>query len=143
MLKAFIVLLVYFLVHTFQIWFSSRRFMYCPIIINNSWNSNWCWWKFHCWCERSLLGILKEFDKDWHDGILFRLKAYGVADRLLLLLKNYHESQEQRVVLNGHTSEWRKIKSGVPQGPLLFFNTRATFVFNIHKWSTWWNKFNV
>ena len=76
---------------------------------------------------------MKEFDKDWHDGILFRLKAYGVVDRLLLLLKNYHESQERRVVLNGHTSEWRKIKSGVPQGPLLFFNTRATFVFNIHK----------
>ena len=22
--------------------------------------------------------------------------------------------------MNGHTSEWRKIKSGVPQGPLLF-----------------------
>ena len=36
----------------------------------------------------------------------------------------YLENQEQRVVLNGQTSEWRKIMSGIPQGlvlgPLLF-----------------------
>ena len=36
---------------TFPIWFSSRRFMYCPIIINNSWNSSCFRWKSNCWCE--------------------------------------------------------------------------------------------
>ena len=70
------------------------------------------------------LDLSKAFDKVWQDGIIFKLKAYGVEDELLSLLKNYLENREQRVVLNGQTSEWRKIMSGIPQGsvlrPLLF-----------------------
>ena len=63
--------------------------------------------------------LSKAFDKVWHDGIIFKLKAYGVEGELLSLLKNYLENQEQRVVLNGQTSEWRKIMSGIPQGSVL------------------------
>ena len=65
------------------------------------------------------LDISKAFDKVWHDGIIFKLKAYGAEGELLSLLKNYLENREQRVALNGQTSEWRKIKSGVPQGSVL------------------------
>ena len=51
------------------------------------------------------LDISKDFDKVWHDGIIFKLKAYRVEDELLSLLKNYLENREKRVVLNGQTSE--------------------------------------
>ena len=70
------------------------------------------------------LDISKAFDKVWHDGLLFKLKKYGIEGDLLLLLKNYLKNCKQRVVLNGQTSKWRKINSIVLQGsvlrPLLF-----------------------
>ena len=55
----------------------------------------------------------------WHDGLIFKLRSYGVEDELLSLLKNYLQNCEQRVVSNGQTSGWRKINSGAPQGSLL------------------------
>ena len=68
--------------------------------------------------------ISKAFDKVWHNGLLFRSKTYGVDGEVLSLLENYLENCKQRVILNGQTSEWRKINSGVPQesvlGALLF-----------------------
>ena len=52
------------------------------------------------------LDISKAFDKVWHEGLLYKLKAYGVQGELLSLSKNYLQKCKQRVVLNGQTSEW-------------------------------------
>ena len=65
------------------------------------------------------LDIFKAFDKVWHESLIFKLKAYGIEGELLSLLENYLQNHEQRVVLNGRTSEWRKINSGVPQRSVL------------------------
>ena len=66
----------------------------------------------------------KAFDKVWHEGLIFKLKQNGVTGNLLKLLKNYLSNREQRVVLNGMSSNWGAINDGVPQGsvlgPLLF-----------------------
>ena len=58
------------------------------------------------------LDISKAFDKVWHDGIIFKLETYGIKGKLLNLI-NFH-ARYQRVVLNGQTSTWELIKSGIP-----------------------------
>ena len=61
------------------------------------------------------LDISKAIDKVWHEVILFKLKTCGVNGEVLTLLTNYLHERYQRVLLNGQTSSWELVKSGVPQ----------------------------
>ena len=57
--------------------------------------------------------------KVWHDGLVFKLKTYGITGPLLLLIESYLSSRQQRVILNGKFSDWSFITAGVPQGSVL------------------------
>ena len=70
------------------------------------------------------MDISKAFDRVWHEGLLYKLKSYGIGDNLLFLIKLFLSDRLQRVVLNEQASSWKEVLAGVPQGtilgPLLF-----------------------
>ena len=65
------------------------------------------------------LDISKAFDKVWHDGLLFKLKSYGISDCLFTLIEDFLRNRQQRVVLIGKSSGWSSATAGVPQGCVL------------------------
>ena len=70
--------------------------------------------------ERSVfLDISKTFDKVWHEGLVCKLKQNGVAGNAINFLINYLSGRRQRVVINGTSSEYIQVESGVPQGSVL------------------------
>ena len=73
-------------------------------------------------CIAQLLSIIHEIQTafDGNPSVDVRGIFLDISKApLLSLLKNYLENSQQRVVLNGQTSDWKKINSGVPQGSVL------------------------
>ena len=65
------------------------------------------------------LDVSKTFDRVSHDLLLHKLCNFGISGSLLNWCENYLSHREQRVVIDGQSSAWSVVPSGVPQGSLL------------------------
>jgi hypothetical protein len=61
------------------------------------------------------LDVSKAFDKVWHEGLIFKLRQFGITGTLISLLENYLTDRSQRVVPNDKTSPSQSISAGVSE----------------------------
>ena len=77
-----------------------------------------------CFVDVIYLDLAKAFDSVCHAKLLSKLSSYGVCGNLLNWLRAFLSNRKQRVLISDTVSDWKDVKSGVPQGsvlgPLLF-----------------------
>ena len=70
------------------------------------------------------MDISRAFDRVWHEGLIFKLRQIGIEGSAIKIIQSFLENREQRVAIDGFSSDWGQISAGVPQGsilgPLLF-----------------------
>jgi len=69
-------------------------------------------------CRAAFLDVQQAFDRVWHDGLIFKLKA-ALPTPYYLLLQSYLTDSYSQIKFNTATSVNFPILSGVPQGSVL------------------------
>ena len=65
------------------------------------------------------LDFQKAFDKVLHKHLLKKLESHGMSGNILKWVEDWLSNRRQHVVINSKSSNWRDVKSGVPQGSVL------------------------
>ena len=65
------------------------------------------------------LDISKAFNKVWQQVVILKLKQNGISGNLLKIIEDFLSNRYERVVLNGQSSGWVVVNTGVSQGPIL------------------------
>ena len=69
--------------------------------------------------DTGYLDFRKAFDSVPHKRLIKKLEGYGINRILLEWFKNILNGRQQRVVINGKTSDWTNVLSGIPRGSIL------------------------
>ena len=54
-----------------------------------------------------------------HQRVLIKLKAYGIGESMMSWIQAWLTDRRQRVIVDGETSNWKLVFSGVPKGSVL------------------------
>lgn len=85
---------------------------------SNEWNNG-----LEIWTKKSIdviyLDFQKAFDTVPHKRLIHKFKGYGIRGNLLLWIEDFLHERKQRVVLNGQSSSWTEVTSGILQRSVL------------------------